>query len=145
MEISYRTIRSDRGPVPIGRREKIAHWNTGSRLAVGVLAALAFVWPVSLLLLHTWTSAPLSWQSFLTAAPFAWFVFHTMLVFLFGSLVVQNPRIYGLRTLWIVGLIFMPPLAVPAYWWMHVWNAPFLNDIQEEDELTGSPKGLTNR
>lgn len=142
MELHVRTFRDRDADRRVGRREKIAHWGRGARVAAGVLAALASVWPLTLLAFSTWTSAPHGVHAFLSTALIAWFVFHTMLVFLFGSFAMENPRIYGLRTIWVVGMIFLPIVPIPAYWWLHVWNAPFVNDVQEEDELTGSPKGL---
>ncbi len=144
MQLSIRTIRH-RGPTRVGRREKVAHWGFGARVAAGVLALLSFALPLTILALGTWTDAPLGVQSFVAAAPYAYFVFHVLLVFLFASFVLQNPRIYGLRTLWLTGVVLLPPIAVPAYWWMHVWNAPFVDDVQEEDELVGSPKTLPTR
>jgi len=142
MELHVETFRDHDAERRVGRREKVAHWDRGSRLAAGVLAALAFAWPVTLFAFFNWTTAPIGVSSIVSATPIAWFVFHTMLVFLFGSFAFQNPRIYGLRTLWVAGMIFLPLLTIPAYWWLHVWHAPFVNDVQEEDELTGSPQGL---
>jgi hypothetical protein len=51
----------------------------------------------------------------------------TFIAFLvFGSLLNNNPKIgRGERWTWYAVFLLMGPLALPVYWFLHVWNAPF--------------------
>jgi hypothetical protein len=74
----------------------------------------------------------------LGGATYAMLVFHVLLAFVVGAFVMQNPRIEGLRTIWLFGLVLAPPLTIPMYWWAHVWNAPYIGDREEDDHDTGT-------
>jgi hypothetical protein len=110
-----------------------------SRTRVGpLLAAIAAAWPIFLIVLAVGAAGIPSLAPLLGGATYAMVVFHVLSAFVFGAFVVQNPRIEGLRTIWLFGLVLTPPLTIPAYWWAHVWNAPYIGDREEDDLDTGS-------
>ncbi len=132
MDLHVCTIR-DRSRTRVGARETIPHWGTGARAALGVLAAASLASPFVLSWLAAWMSVDPRIGSALAFAAYAALVFNALLTIVFSSFVMANPRIYGLRTFWLIGLIAAPPLTLPIYWWTHVWNAPFVGERQEDD------------
>lgn len=64
--------------------------------------------------------------------------FLTLLVF--GKLMIENPKLTGAaRGLWVVGFLFLAPVAIPLYWWIHVVNA----DKDSEPFTRGEPSETT--
>lgn len=50
--------------------------------------------------------------------------FHLMIIF--GGLVGNNPRLdEGAKLTWFMLFATIGPIALPAYWFMHVWPAPY--------------------
>jgi hypothetical protein len=137
MDLLVRTIR-DRSRTRVGPRESIPHWGMRARAALGLLAAIAAAWPIFLIVLAVGAAGIPSLAPLLGGATYAMVVFHVLSAFVFGAFVVQNPRIECLRTIWLFGLVLTPPLTIPAYWWAHVWNAPYIGDREEDDLDTGS-------
>jgi len=132
MDLHVCTVR-DRSRTRVGSREAIPHWGMGARAALGVLASMALGSPFALLSLAAWTVAEPKIGSVLALASYATLIFYALLTVVFASFVIDNPRIYGLRTIWLIGLITAPPLTLPIYWWTHVWNAPYLGERREDD------------
>jgi hypothetical protein len=47
------------------------------------------------------------------------------LMVMYGGLVANNPRLTADgRIIWYVAFTFIGPIALPAYWFIHVWPAP---------------------
>lgn len=105
---------------------------TGTRLmmfvfgmtpVVGILVAFGALWEGG-------------YSFFLEMDSVAWLGYPVMLPFfgfaalwLYATLVLNNRRISkGSKVSWLVGLIAAAPIAIPAYWWIHVWHAPHLTE-----------------
>ena len=139
MDLLVRTVRP-RSRTRIGVHESIPHWGLAARAALGMLSLVALVSPLVILLAHVLAGPQDPGLS--TSIAFAMIVSDTLLVFFFGSFVIQNPRIYGFRTAWLAALVFAAPLALPLYWAVHIWNAPFVGDYELDDPL---PSRLNSR
>ena len=50
-------------------------------------------------------------------------VLHMMIALLYVAFAGQNPRLYS-PFAWQMAMVFLGPVAMPAYWVIHVWNAP---------------------
>jgi len=139
MDLVVRTVRP-RNRTRIGVHESIPHWGLAARAALGMLALVALASPFVILFANVFTAPQNPGLS--TGIAFAMIVSDTLLVFFFGSFVMQNPRIYGFRTAWLVALLLAAPIALPLYWAVHIWNAPFVGDYEQDDPL---PSGLSSR
>ena len=105
----------------IGRSETIPRWGPTSRLTLGLIT---FTMPViaSVLALVAIASGghppPL-----LLGAAFGFLITHGLITLLYLAYAGQNPRLRS-RLRWQLALIFAGPITIPAYWLIHVWNAP---------------------
>ncbi len=142
MDLLVRTIRHG-APDGVGHSESIPRWGMGSRAALGLLSAIAFIAPVALLSAIVTSHGNATADNRLLGMGVAMVVFHALLVLFFISFVRQNPRIHGQQTLWLGGLLLAAPITLPAYWWMHIWNAPVVGnrhvDDDAPDRVAGDP------
>lgn len=119
----------------IGRREAIPRWSTGSRLALG---AWTFAMPLAAAALGVWALAVGDHvEPGLFAIVTAFFVAHAIIAMLYIAFAAQNPRIERQRTAWMLAIAVAGPVAIPAYWLMHVLHAPYVgrHDVDQETAL----------
>jgi len=140
MDLLVRTIRP-RSRTRVGVHESIPHWGLAARAVLGVLSLVALASPFVVLLANMLASEQRD-PGLSTGVAFAMVVSDTLLVFFFGSFVMHNPRIYGFRILWLAALVLAAPVALPLYWLLHIWNAPFVGDYELDDPL---PSRLSSR
>lgn len=119
----------------IGRRESIPRWSLTSRLALG---AWTFSMPLMASALALWALASGDdTEPALFAVATGFFVAHAIIAMLYVAFAAQNPRIERERTAWMLSIALAGPVAIPAYWIIHVLNAPTLGrpDVDEETAL----------
>jgi hypothetical protein len=67
-------------------------------------------------------------------------LFATFLQFLltlfYVSFAAQNPR-SDARWGWIAGMVLLPFAVMPVYWWVHIWNAPFIGNPKKDHAVPG--------
>lgn len=112
------------------------NWSKGDRLWIGLFSVLPILaWvivPITMLSDDPPTIAEMGWA--MTFLLVAFPVLTLMLMLLYLPAIINNKRISGgMQTLWIVGVFTAAPLALPWYWYVHVWKAPYA----PEPELPG--------
>lgn len=126
----------------VRRDETIPRWGRNARVALGVLTlistavftlgALAVI--VSILVApdvaRTRPDTPLHFV--LLFAAIADYLL-TLFYIWFAS---QNPRLAS-RALWIAGMVLVPWLVQPMYWYAHVLNAPYVGDPSRDLGVPG--------
>lgn len=105
----------------IGDRETIPHWTSTARLTLGVVTFAMPMYALAIALVSVASVAdppPL-----LLALTVGLLVLHMMIALLYVAFAGQNPRLYS-PFAWQMAMVFLGPVAMPAYWVIHVWNAP---------------------
>lgn len=93
------------GPVFLGMLALGVAWEGGPSWLVGATA-------------FGWLANPLVVAFYLAAG-----------VGLYGLLIFQDRALDTLgKAFWFFSVLFAGPLAIPAYWWSHVWKAPRLSE-----------------
>jgi len=102
--------------------------SSGSRLVILgttflVIAALAAI----LTSVAIWPDGLLSADSFWAVeAAGALIGLSFLLLVVYGTLAGNNPRLLKLERLtWYVGFVSAMPVALPAYWFIHIWPVPY--------------------
>jgi hypothetical protein len=105
----------------IGDRETIPHWTSTARLTLGIgtFATPMYALAIAIVSLASVAEPP----PFLLALTVGLLVLHMMIALLYVAFAGQNPRLYS-PFAWQMAMVFLGPIAMPAYWVIHVWNAP---------------------
>ena len=118
----------------VGRSETIPRWGVTSRLALGLLT---FCGPVIATLLGAAAIASGDEPTpLLLVAAFGFLIAHGLVTLFYIAFAGQNPRLRS-RLRWQLALILAGPITIPAYWLMHVWNAPRVGRGDEDGEVPG--------
>lgn len=119
----------------IGHGEAIPRWSAASRLALG---GWTLAMPVAAFALAGWaTVSERDLPSSFFAATYGLLVMHFVLLSLYLSFAAQNPRLERARLGWMVALLVSGPVSIPAYWVIHVWNAPSVGRAGVDSEVPG--------
>lgn len=122
------------------RNETIPRWSQGARITLGVItflliaifvvvAASALLAPPPALLGRPGVG---TLQFLLFPVAFAEF----LLIAFYLSFAAQNPRTDN-RLGWMLSMIVLPFAALPVYWWVHVWKAPYVGDRRDDHNVPG--------
>jgi hypothetical protein len=103
-----------------------AEWSTRRQLGFGLVALIPLTLLASTFL--AWLLSRLGIGTPLTTEllPLLFYVhvgsqFITLLVF--GHLMIASPTLSGaMKLVWGAAFLFIAPVAIPAYWALHVWN-----------------------
>jgi hypothetical protein len=126
----------------VGSAETIPRWGTTSRLALGLVTfAMPVIAAVIAMLSVSFGATP---PPVLLAATFGFLITHCLLTFFYVAFAGQNPRVRS-RMRWQLALIFAGPITIPAYWLIHVWNAPRRGYADVDGEVPGLDIGEANR
>jgi len=118
----------------VGRSETIPRWGPTSRLALGLLT---FMGPLIASVLAVAAIASGSEPSpLLLGSTFGFLIAHCLMTMFYIAFAGQNPRLRS-RLRWHLALILAGPISIPAYWFMHVWNAPRIGRGDEDGEVPG--------
>jgi hypothetical protein len=122
------------------RNETIPRWSRAARLTLGVItfvliglfatAAIASLFTPAYPTMPRSGAGPVTFVLFL--ATFAQF----LLMMFYVSFAAQNPRAEN-RAAWIASMIVLPFAMMPIYWWVHVWNAPYVADPERDYNVPG--------
>jgi len=107
------------------------NWSKGDRLWIGLFTllpvAVGAVYPVMMLVDPGWSIATAGTGVAMVTLAFPVMVLMLMLLYL--PAVVNNRRLgSGVQTLWIVGFFTAGLIALPWYWYVHIWKAPYAPD-----------------
>lgn len=122
------------------RNESIPRWSRGARATLGIItfaliAAFAVV-GLGLLFGAPAGSAPAIGSEPLHVVLFAATFGMFLLIMFYLSFAAQNPRTDS-RGAWMLSMIALPFAALPLYWWVHVWKAPFVGDPHHDYNVPG--------
>lgn len=102
--------------------------SVGSRMGLLVATLLMTGWLVGIFVSAIlWPDGLLQKGSFAAVEITGAMLVMTFLLFIvFGALASNNPRLTRLeRGMWYAGFGLAPPIAFPAYWFVHIWPVPF--------------------
>jgi hypothetical protein len=116
----------------VGARETIPRWSDGSRLALGAWTFSMPLAAATLASMNLWLSTEV--PPALLAITVGFFVLHAIITLFYVAFAGQNPRIERTRTAWMVALIAAGPVAIPVYWFIHVWRAPHAGRNRHVDD-----------
>lgn len=119
----------------VAHGETIPRWSRASRLALG---GWTFSMPLAAVVIAAWAVATEpDVPSALFGATYGLFVMHFILLLFYVSFAAQNPRLGRARLPWLLSLLFAGPVAILAYWVIHVWNAPSVGRSDVDHETPG--------
>lgn len=118
------------------RNESIPRWSRSARITIGLIMASVIVVFVTAVLGTIGDETPTARLSFAHYALFVATFMQYLLSLFFISFAAQNPRT-DRRWLWIVGMVLVPWGILPVYWWVHVWNAPYVGDPDRDYNVPG--------
>lgn len=118
----------------IGRSETIPRWGATSRLTLGLItfAMPAIASVLGIAAIATGGDPP----PVLLGAVFGFMITHGLITLFYLAFAGQNPRLRS-RLRWQLALILAGPIAIPAYWLIHVWNAPRIGRGDEDGNVPG--------
>ncbi len=72
---------------------------------------------------------------------------NALLIFLIYTFIVLGLRSMPVarRTLWVAGFAFFYPIALPAFWWLHIWRAPRVAPPASGEDSSGREDDAGNR
>lgn len=122
------------------RNESVTRWSRGARAMLGaitfvLIAAFATV-AASMLVGADPSSMPVAGMRPLHVVLFTATFAQFLLITFYLSFAAQNPRTDN-RGAWMAWMILLPFAALPVYWWVHVWNAPFVGDPHHDYNVPG--------
>jgi hypothetical protein len=123
----------------VGHSESVPRWSLVSRLALGFLgvAIPALLFTLAALA----ASADDATYVDLLAAAFGTWIGHFILTMIYVSFALQNPRVGPAKWAWVIGMLCAAPIALPLYWWVHIWNAPIIGDSRVDEDVPQRVEG----
>lgn len=118
------------------RNESITRWSRSARITIGLIMAVVIAVFVMSVLATVGDTTPTTRLSFAHYALFVGTFMQYLLCLFFISFAAQNPRTER-RWLWIMGMVLVPWGILPVYWWVHVWNAPYVGDPDRDYNVPG--------
>lgn len=93
----------------------------GSMFALGAAWAGGYEW--------LFEHEAIAWLGYPLILPFFTFA----AIMLYAVLIANNQRITtGSKIAWLAAVTLVGPIAIPAYWWIHIWRAPHLHEPEHD-------------